>query len=42
MTFTIPDVYIAFCGGFALGALLIIALAYTLASAQRDKSRRPK
>jgi hypothetical protein len=42
MTFTIPDVYIAFCGGASLGALLIIGLAYILASTQRNKSGRPK
>jgi len=35
MTITIPEIYLASCGAFTLGALSIIALAHTLANIQR-------
>lgn len=40
MTITIPEIYLASCASFTLGALSIIALAYTLANIQRRHSNR--
>lgn len=42
MTITIPDIYLAACASYALGALSIIGLAYALTAAQRRRNRRPK
>lgn len=38
---TIPDVYFAFCGGYAAGIWSIIAMVWTLTAMQRRRNRRP-
>lgn len=39
MTITIPQIYIASCASFLLGALAIIGLAYAASAYQRRQSK---
>lgn len=41
MTITIPEIYIASCVSFLLGALAIVGLAYGLSAWQRRTKGRP-
>lgn len=42
MTITIPEIYLASCASFLLGALAIIGLAYVASAWQRRHKSRPK
>jgi hypothetical protein len=41
MTFSIPDIYLAFCGGVAFGVVGLLGLANLLTARQRRRNRRP-
>ena len=41
MTITIPEIYLASCLSFILGALALFGLAWLLTIAQRRQNRRP-
>ena len=42
MTINIPEIYLASCASFLLGALAIVGLAYGLTAWQRRTKSRPK